>query len=51
MGVHPGVLISSTATDDREPDREVGGEMHILVHEEDAFVGMTRYRERPNGVA
>ena len=51
MEVHPGVFVSSTATDDWEPDPEVGGEMHILVREEGAFAGMNRYREHPNGVA
>jgi uncharacterized cupin superfamily protein len=47
--VQPGVDVSSTATADWEPDPEVGGEMHLLVREEDAFAGMSRYREYVNG--
>ena len=49
MEVHPGVYVSSTATDDWEPDPEVGGEMHILVRDRDAFAGMSRYREHVDG--
>jgi uncharacterized cupin superfamily protein len=48
MEVHPGVFVSSTSTDDWAHDPEVGGEMHLLVSEEGAFAGMSRYRERPN---
>mgnify|MGYP006383242885 CR=1 FL=1 len=51
MEVHPGVFVSSTATEDWEQDPEVGGEMHVLVSEEGAFAGMSRYRERPDGEA
>jgi uncharacterized cupin superfamily protein len=51
MEVHPGVFVSSIGTDDWEPDPEVGGEEHILVREDDAFAGMSRYREHPDGVA
>ncbi len=45
MEVHPGVFVSSTSTDEWEPDPEVGGEMHVLASEEGAFAGMTRYLE------
>jgi len=48
MEVHPGVFVSNTATDEWEPDPEVGGELHVLLQAEDGFVGMTRYRERPD---
>ena len=45
--VHPGVFVSNIATDQWEPDPEVGGEMHILVGEPDGFGGMTRYDVAP----
>ncbi len=50
MEIDPGVFLSSTSTDDWQPDPEVGGEMHIVVQREDAFVGMTRYRDAPDGI-
>jgi len=49
MEVHPGVYVSSTTTDDWEPDPEVGGEMHVLVQVEDGFAGMSRYRRPVDG--
>jgi uncharacterized cupin superfamily protein len=45
--VHPGVFVSNRATDDWEPDPEVGGESHTLVREPDAYAGMTRYDVAP----
>ena len=51
MEVHLGVFVSSTSTDDWEPDPEVGGEVHVLIGEEGAYAGMSRYRTRPDGVA
>lgn len=51
MEVHPGVFVSSTATDDWAPDPEVGGEQHVLVRADDAFAGMSRYREVPDAEA
>ena len=48
MEVHPGVFVSKVTTDAWESDPEVGGEMHVLVSEEGAFAGMSRYRERPD---
>jgi uncharacterized cupin superfamily protein len=51
MEVHPGVFVSRVATDEWEPDPDVGGEMHILTRVDGAYAGMTRYRERPEAVA
>lgn len=51
MEVHPGVFVSNVATDEWEPDTEVGGEMHTLVRADGGYAGMTRYRERPGAVA
>jgi hypothetical protein len=31
MEVHPGVFVSNIATDEWQPDPEVGAEMHVLV--------------------
>ena len=43
MEVHPGVFVSSIATNEWEPDPEVGGEMHVLVEDERAYAGMSRF--------
>jgi uncharacterized cupin superfamily protein len=43
MEVHPGIFVSSLATDDWRPDPEVGGDMHILVEDETAYAGMSRF--------
>ena len=45
MEVHPGVYVSNTATEVWKPDPEVGGEMHVLVEDETAYVGMSRFRD------
>jgi uncharacterized cupin superfamily protein len=45
MEVHPGVFVSNVATNEWRPDPEVGGEMHVLVEEETAYVGMSRFRD------
>jgi uncharacterized cupin superfamily protein len=44
MEVHPGVFVSNVATNEWQADPEVGGEMHVLVEEETAYVGMSRFR-------
>jgi uncharacterized cupin superfamily protein len=43
MEVHPGVFVSNVMTDDWLPDPEVDGEMHVLVEEETAYAGMSRF--------
>ena len=44
MELHPGVFVSSVLTDDWQPDPEVGGEaVHVLVEEETAYCGMSRF--------
>jgi len=45
MEVHPGIFVSSTGTALWKPDPEVGGEMHVLVEDETAYVGMSRFRD------
>ena len=46
MEVHPGVFVSNVSTNEWQPDPEVGGEMHVLVEEATAYVGMSRFRDR-----
>jgi quercetin dioxygenase-like cupin family protein len=41
--IHPGVFVSSTDTQDWRPDPEGGGELHVLVEQETAYVGMSRF--------
>jgi quercetin dioxygenase-like cupin family protein len=43
MEVHPGIFVSSIATDEWTPDAEVGGEMHVLVEADGAYAGMSRF--------
>src|SRR5216683_7884011 len=50
MEVHPGVFVSSVATDAWEPDPEVGGEMHILCSEVGLEAGLSRFTEAPGPV-
>ncbi len=45
MEIHPGVFVSSTSTEDWEPDPEVGGEMHVLVEDDTAFAGLSRFTD------
>src|SRR5438552_25511 len=45
MEIHPGVHLSNVATDDWRPDPEVGGEMHVLVEDETAYVGLSRFSD------
>jgi uncharacterized cupin superfamily protein len=45
MELHPGIFVSSTGTEVWKPDPEVGGEMHVLVESETAYVGMSRFRD------
>jgi uncharacterized cupin superfamily protein len=45
MEVHPGVFLSNVSTDEWRLDPEVGGEMHVLVEEETAYVGLSRFRD------
>jgi uncharacterized cupin superfamily protein len=44
--LHPGVFVSNVLTDDWQPDSEVGGEIHVLVEEETAYCGMSRFTTR-----
>ena len=46
MEVHPGVFVSNVTTNEWQPDPEVGGEMHVLVEDETAYVGMSRFRDK-----
>ena len=48
MEIHPGVFVSSTDTQDWRPDPEVGGELHVLVEQETAYVGMSRFVDVAN---
>ena len=48
--IHPGVFVSSVRPDAWIPDPDVGGDMHILVEEQDGFVGMTRYETDPGRI-
>jgi uncharacterized cupin superfamily protein len=42
--VHPGFFVSDTSTDEWEPDPEVpGSDMHVLVHADGVWAGMTRF--------
>src|SRR5215212_8422840 len=45
MEVHPGVFVSNVQTDEWTPDPEVGAEMHVLVEEETAYAGLSRFRD------
>jgi uncharacterized cupin superfamily protein len=46
--IHPGVFVSSTDTEDWRPDPEVGGELHVLVEQETAYAGMSRFGDIAN---
>jgi uncharacterized cupin superfamily protein len=48
MEAYPGVFVSNIATDEWKPDPEVGGEMHVLVEDERAYVGMSRFLDVPD---
>ena len=39
----PGVFVSSTATDEWEPDPEVGGDVHVLCTDVGVEAGMSRF--------
>ncbi len=43
MEVHPGVFVSNVSTNEWQPDPEVGGEVHVLVEDETAYAGMSRF--------
>jgi uncharacterized cupin superfamily protein len=43
LELHPGVFVSSVVTNEWRPDPEVGGEMHVLVEDETAYAGMSRF--------
>ncbi len=43
MDVRSEVFVSTTATDEWEPDPETGGEMHVLFEGDGAYVGMSRF--------
>ena len=51
MEVHPGVFVSSVATDEWEYDAEVGGEMHLLCHESGIEAGLSRFADATEPVA
>src|SRR5882672_4919138 len=42
------MLVSNVMTDDWRPDPVVGGEMHVLVEEETAYAGMSRFTKDAN---
>lgn len=44
MEIHPGVFVSSTSTEEFEPDPEVNGEIHLLCSVPGTDAGMSRYR-------
>ena len=46
MELHPGVFVSNVITNEWQPDPEVGGEIHVLVEEETAYCGMSRFTTR-----
>jgi uncharacterized cupin superfamily protein len=46
MEIHPGVFVSSVRTEEWEADPEVGGEMHVLVEDETAFAGLSRFTDK-----
>jgi uncharacterized cupin superfamily protein len=46
--IHPGVFVSSTATEDWRPDPEVGGALHVLLEDETAYAGMSRFGDVAN---
>jgi uncharacterized cupin superfamily protein len=50
MEIHEGVFVSRVNATEWEPDPDVGGEMHVLVGESDAYAGMTRYTKDPGPV-
>ena len=43
MDVRSGIFVSTTTTDDWVSDPETGGEMHVLVEGNGAYVGMSRF--------
>lgn len=45
LEIHPGVFVTSVSTDEWQPDPEVGGEMHVLVEDETAYAGMSRFTD------
>ena len=45
MEVHPGIFVSSIATDEWKSDPEVSGEMHVLVEVAGAYAGMSRFAD------
>ena len=45
MQLDPGVFLSNLATDDWEPDPEVGGETHMLCSEDGTEAGLWRLAE------
>ena len=46
MELDPGVFVSNVLADEWQPDPEVGGEIHVLVEEETAYCGMSRFTAR-----
>ena len=46
MEPFPGVFVSNVATSAWQPDPEVGGDLHVLVEDERAYAGMSRFTDR-----
>ena len=46
METFPGVFVSNVATDVWQADPEVGGDLHVLVEDERAYAGMSRFTDR-----
>src|SRR4051812_11058251 len=47
--IHSGVFVSSTESQDWEPDAEVGGDVHVLCTDVGVDAGMSRFLEPPTG--
>ena len=43
MELHPGIFVSRLATEEWEPDAEVGGEMHVLCAGLELEAGLSRF--------
>jgi uncharacterized cupin superfamily protein len=50
MELHPGVFVSSIATDEWEPDADPAGETHWLCRDGDVQAGLWRFTKGPQPV-
>lgn len=50
MDIGHGIYVSSLDTDDWRLDQEVGGEMHVVVEDETAYVGLERFSATPTPI-